>query len=99
MAGGLMSNENQERLVAALSQFDNLNLPAALKTNLGEVSISGVVEPRISTTIERCRKAGDFVNDVNRLQIIPLADATVLLVAIDMGFMAQEGLDVLGVFS
>ena len=70
-----MSDENRERLVAALSKFNDLNLPAALKTNLGEVSIGGVVEPRISATIERCQKAGDFVDGVNRLQIIPLADA------------------------
>ena len=68
-------NEKQQRLDAAVSLFTQLDLDAALKTSLGVASLGPEFRPRIQHVSDRCNTARKYVSDVNRLHVIPLADA------------------------
>lgn len=70
-----MNDEKLERFDTALSGLTGLNYDAALKSNLGDASIVKDVGPRIQAIARRCTTARDYIADVNRLQVIPLAEA------------------------
>jgi hypothetical protein len=69
-----MVDDKIQRMENIVSQLSNLNLDAALKTNLGEVSLGPTLTPRITKMIEQVQVAAKYIDDVNRLEVIPLAD-------------------------